>query len=63
MTAMDAGNRTVQAPRKLLEAALACMRETGWHLAPAAAPISDGVLGAACSEVEAQLRELLDDAP
>lgn len=50
----------VMVPRKLLEAALACMRETGWPTAPAhAARDSDGVLEAACAEVAVQLAELL----
>lgn len=47
-------------PVKLLDAAHACMRETGWHLAPAhAAQGSDGILEAACAEVAAQVGELL----
>jgi hypothetical protein len=50
----------VVAERKLLEAAHACMCETGWQLAPAyAARGSDGVLEAACAEVVEQVGELL----
>jgi hypothetical protein len=52
----------VVAQRKLLRAAHACMRETGWQLAPAyAARGSDGVLDAACAEVVEQVGELLGE--
>jgi hypothetical protein len=47
-------------PVRLLESAHACMRETGWQLAPAhAARGSDGVLETACAEVCEQVGELL----
>jgi hypothetical protein len=55
-----AGTGQVVVDRKLLEAAHACMRETGWQLAPShAAHGSDGVLEAACAEVVEQVGEAL----
>jgi len=56
------GTGRVVAERKLLEAARACMRETGWHLAPRAiARGSDGILEMACAEVEQQFAAMLAD--
>lgn len=56
------GTGRVVAERKLLEAARACMRETGWHLAPGAiARGSDGILEMACAEVEQQFAAMLAD--
>ena len=50
----------ILAERKLLAEAHACMRETGWHLAMGASRLgSDGVLEAACSDVEARLAAVL----
>jgi hypothetical protein len=50
-------------PVRLLEAAYACMRETGWQLAPAhLARGSDGILETACAEVCEQVGELLTAA-
>lgn len=50
----------VVVPTKLLAAAHACMRETGWQLAPAnIARNSDGILELACAEVCEQVGELL----
>lgn len=50
----------VAVERKLLTEAHACMRETGWHLAMGASRLgSDGVLEAACSDVEARMRAML----
>ncbi len=56
-----AGTGRVDVDFKLLEAAHACMRETGWQLAPAhVAYGSDGILEAACAEVVEQVGETLD---
>ncbi len=54
----------VAVERKFLTEAHACMRETGWHLALGASRLgSDGVLEAACSDVEARMRAMLVAAP
>ena len=45
--------------RKLLTEAHACMRACGWQLATAGDPQSDGVLEAACSDVEERMGEYL----
>jgi len=45
--------------RKLLTEARACMRACGWQLATAGDPQSDGVLEAACSDVEERMGEYL----
>lgn len=45
--------------RQLIRLAHPVMRECGWHLASAAEPISDGVLEAACSEIEQKFAEEL----
>ena len=50
-------------PRKLLTEARACMRATGWHLAPASECEGDGVLHLAVAEVEDQFGELIAAAP
>ena len=56
-----AGTGRVDVDFALLEAAHACMRETGWQLAPAhVAYGSDGILEAACAEVVEQVGETLD---
>ena len=52
-----AGGMAVE--RKLLAEAHAAMRACGWHLATAAEPAGDGVLEAACSEIEAAFARLL----
>ncbi len=49
----------VVVPRKLLTEAHACMRETGWHLANTCNYSGDGVLEAACSDVEARMAAIL----
>lgn len=50
--------------RKLVEEARACMRETGWHLAPASEPFSaDGVLECAVADIERRFEELLTASP
>lgn len=50
----------VVVPTKLVDAAHACMRETGWQLAPAnIARNSDGILELACAEVCERVGELL----
>ena len=55
-----AGEGFAVVPVKLLRAARACMRETGWQLAPAnIAHGSDGILELACAEVCEQVGELL----
>lgn len=46
-------------PVKLLTEAHACMRETGWQLAPACDDGSDGVLNAAVAEIEGRFAALL----
>lgn len=46
-------------PVKLLTEAHACMRATGWQLAPACDDGSDGVLNAAVAEIEAQFAATL----
>lgn len=56
-------NGAVVVPRKLLAEAHACMRECGWHLAPASAPEGDGVLNLAVAEIEAQVGALLAASP
>lgn len=47
---------------KLLREAHACMRATGWHLAPAAQTSDDGVIEAAVSEIERSFASLLNEA-
>lgn len=59
LSALAAAGFTV-APVKLLDAARACMRETGWQLAPAnIAQGSEGILELACAEVCEQMGDLL----
>lgn len=50
----------VRVPRKILTEAHACMRATGWHLAMGPSHHgSDGVLEAACSDVEDRFAAML----
>lgn len=56
---MSAKRDTVAVPRKLLNEAHACMRATGWHMAQASEPQSDGVIEAAVSDIERQFAALL----
>lgn len=53
----------VIAPRRLLVEAHACMRETGWHLAPACDGPGDGVLAVAVADVEDRFTTLLNHRP
>ena len=53
---------SILVPIKLLREAHACMRATGWHLAPAARTSDDGVIEAAVSEKERSLASLLNEA-
>ncbi len=50
-------------PRKLLVEAQACMRATGWHLAPACVESEDGILEAACGDIEARLSDVIAASP
>lgn len=54
---MDGAAKVV--PVKLLTEAHACMRATGWQLAPACDDGSDGVLNAAVAEIEDQFTDIL----
>lgn len=57
-----AGLRIV--PHKLLVEAHACMRETGWQLAPASvASSSDGVLECAVADIEERFAALINASP
>lgn len=56
-----AGYRIV--PTKTIAEAHAVMRECGWQLAPASATSGDGVLEAACAEIEEKFRAMLAAAP
>lgn len=47
--------------RALIALAHPVMRACGWHLAIASAPQGDGVLEAACTEVEDKFAEALKD--
>lgn len=53
---------SILVPTKLLREARACMRATGWHLAPAAQTSDDGVIEAAVSEIERAFASLLNEA-
>lgn len=53
---------SIHVPIKLLQEAHACMRATGWHLAPAAQTSDDGVIEAAVSEIESSFASLLNEA-
>lgn len=55
----DALRAEVERLRAIMSRAHAVMRECGWQLAIAAEPQSDGVLEAACTEVEAEFAEVL----
>lgn len=57
LAALDAAGFTV-VPKELLSNALAVMRECGWHLAISAEPHGDGILEAACTEIEADFAML-----
>jgi hypothetical protein len=46
---------------KLLPEAHAAMRACGWHQAMAGEPISDGVLEAACTEIEIAFAAMLGE--
>lgn len=61
LSALDAGIALV--PRKTLTEAHAVMRECGWHLAPVSEGASDGVLEAACAEIEDRFAQLLAASP
>lgn len=54
---------SVVVPRALLIKAHAVMRECGWHLAIATEPQGDGVLEAACTEVEGDFAAFLGVRP
>lgn len=57
---VDANEARLEALR-LMRLAHAVMRECGWQLAIACEPAGDGVLEAACSEMEADFAEFLKD--
>ncbi len=61
LAALDLGKHVIVS-RKLLTEAHACMRETGWHLANTCNYSGDGVLEAACSDVEARMGAVLKEA-
>lgn len=62
LASLRAGTHVV-VPRKLLTEAHACMRATGWQLAPVSEMDGDGILQLAVAEVEEQFSDLLAAAP
>lgn len=57
---VDANEARIDALR-LMRIAHAVMRETGWHVAAPVGPTSDGVLEAACNELEADFAAFLKE--
>lgn len=55
-----ADKQKITVPTKLMQEALAVMRECGWQNATKYKPQSDGILEAACTEIEGKFSELLE---
>lgn len=59
IAALEAENEWLRA---LMRKAHAAMRECGWQLAVGCEPQGDGILEAACTEIEADFADALSDA-